>query len=230
MYDIVYILKANASPKELRYSLRSVEENMNFRKVWFYCGKPEGIEPDEHVAMKQTGSTKWERTRSSLIRICENDDITKKFWLFNDDFYVLQPFKRAKAFHRGLIQDHVKVIQRKYGPNGSQYSRNLEDCDDQLYRAGLTTLDYTLHIPMLVERSKMLETFKMFPNCPMFRSLYGNYAKVGGEYHDDVKVADPKDKVDETLDFLSSNDNSFMGEVGKFLAERFPNPSRFEVK
>ena len=203
---------------------------MNIRKVWFYCGKPDGIEPDEYVPMKQEGSTKWERARSSLIRICENDEITKKFWLFNDDFYVLQPFKRTKAYHRGLIQDHVKTIKRKHGPSGSPYSRQLEECDDQLYRAGLTTLDYTLHIPMLVERSKMLEALRMFPNCPMFRSLYGNYAGIGGDYHDDVKVPEPNMKVDASLDFLSSNDGSFRGEVGKFLRERFPNPSRFEVR
>ena len=230
MYDVVYILKSDAAPDELRYSLRSICENLNFRKVWFYCGKPDGLEPDVHVPMIQTGSSKWEKARSSLIAICKNEDITKKFWLFNDDFYVLKPNKNTKPFHRGLLQDHVKLIERKRNGNGSSYSQQLKECDNQLHRAGLTTLDYALHIPILVERAKMLEALEMFPNCPMFRSLYGNYAGIGGTFHKDVKVADPARNINPELDFLSSNDKSFRGEVGKFLAERFPDPCRFEVK
>ena len=230
MYDVVYILKSDAAPDELRYSLRSIEENLSFRKVWFYCGKPEGLEPDVHVPMIQTGSTKWERARSSLIAVCKNDEITKKFYLFNDDFYVLKPCKSIKVYHRGLIQDHVKLIEKKRGGRGSAYSQQLKSCDDQLYRAGLTTLDYALHIPILVDRAKMLEALQMFPNCPMFRSLYGNYAGIGGTYHKDVKIADPAKLVNPDLDFLSSSDKSFPGEGGKFLAERFPEPCRFEVK
>ena len=230
MYDVVYILKSDAAPDELRYSLRSISENLSFRKVWFYCGKPDGLEPDVHVPMIQTGSTKWEKARSSLIAICKNDDITKKFYLFNDDFYVLKPCKNIKVYHRGLIQDHVKLIEKKRNGRGSSYSQQLESCDDQLHRAGLTTLDYALHIPILVDRAKMLEALEMFPNCPMFRSLYGNYAGIGGTFHKDVKVADPARNVNAELDFLSSNDKSFKGECGKFLAERFTEPCRFEVE
>ena len=230
MYDIVYILKCNVAPDELKYSLRSVCENMNYRKVWFYCGKPEGIEPDEYVQMVQKGSSKWERARSSLVAICKNDQITKKFWLFNDDFYVLKPNKNTKPFHRGLLGDHIQSVEGRHGGSPTAYTRQLRTCDDQLYRAGLTTLDYALHIPILVDREKMLEALRMFPRCPMFRSLYGNYAKVGGEYHKDVKVNDPAKAVDPELDFLSSSDKSFKGEVGKFLAERFPDPCKYEVK
>ena len=230
MYDVVYILKQDASPDELRYSLRSIEENLNFRKVWFYYGKPKGIEPDEYIPMEQTGSTKWERAKSSLISICENENITKRFWLFNDDFYILKPSTRIKPYHRGLLQDHAKAIEVKRGGNGSLYSRQLRKCDDQLYRAGFTTLDYALHIPLLVQRSKMLEALEMFPSCPMFRSLYGNYAKIGGDFRRDVKVADPNAEISPDLDYLSSSDKSFKGELGKFLAERFPTPCRYEVE
>ena len=228
-YDIVYILKSDAPVDERRYSLRAVEENMPHRKVWFYCGKPDGLEPDEHVPMIQTGSSKWAKARSSLIAVCKNKDITKKFWLFNDDFYVLKPCKSTKPFHRGVIKDHVINIEKKRGGRSSNYSNQLRACEDYLHRAGLTTLDYALHIPMLVDREKMLEALECFPNCPMFRSLYGNYANIGGTFHKDVKVSDPAREINPDLDFLSSNDKSFQGELGKFLAERFPAPSRFEV-
>lgn len=229
VYDIVYILKPDAAPDELRYSLRSVEANFQFRKIWFYCGKPDGLEPDEYVAHIQTGAAKWERVRSSLVEICKNNDITKKFWLFNDDFYVLKPTKSTKAFYNGVIRDHYLQIEERHGGRPSSYSIRLKECEAYLDAAGLTRLNYALHVPMLVDRAKLLEVLEMFPRCPMVRNLYGNYAKVGGEYHQDVKIADPLADVDAGADYLSTSDQSFKGKAGAFLAERFPDKSRFEV-
>ena len=173
-YDVVYILKAGCGPGELRFSLRSIEANMDHGKVWFYCGKPDGLIPDEAVPLKQSGETKWERVRYSLRQICQNDNITKKFWLFNDDFYVMAPMEKAVVYHRGLLSDHIAGIKARRNGRQSGYSENLQRCMDQLQQAGCTTLDYAIHIPMLIDRQKMLETLDMFPSCPMFRSLYGN--------------------------------------------------------
>lgn len=228
-YDVVYILHRYAQPDELRYSLRSICENMEFNRVWFYCGKPHGLEPDRHVAKVQLGATKWEKARSSLINICKNDEITKRFWLFNDDFYLLKPFNRMKPYHVGELHDHIERIEKRHNNSMTPYSFQLRECETQLKNAGLTTVDYALHVPMLVERSKMLEALEAFPNCPMFRSLYGNYANIGGTQRKDVKISNPDTAVDPKADLLSSSDVSFTGEVGRFLAERFPEPCRYEV-
>lgn len=227
-YDVVYILKQYAQPDELRYSLRSICENMEFNRVWFYCGKPNGLKPDKYVAKAQTGATKWEKARSSLIDICKNDEITKRFWLFNDDFYLLKPFNRMKPYHVGELRDHIERVEARH-KGRTPYTFQLRECEHQLKMAGLTTLDYAIHVPLLVERSKMLEALEAFPNCPMFRSLYGNYANIGGTERKDVKISLPNQAVDPKLDLLSSSDKSFRGEVGRFLAERFPEPCRYEV-
>lgn len=228
MFDIVYILKEYAQPDELRYSLRSVCENMSYNRVWFYCGKPKGIKPDVYVSTKQTGATKWERARSSLIDICKNDDITPRFWLFNDDFYILKPFDRTEPYHVGELCDHIKRIETRH--NGrTAYTNRLRECEALLLNNGLTTTDYAIHVPLLVERSKMLEALQTFPTCPMFRSLYGNYAAIGGTERKDVKISLPNQAVDPKLDLLSSSDKSFHGEVGRFLGKRFPERCRYEV-
>ena len=229
MYDVVYILKADAQPDELRYSLRSICENMEFRKVWFYCGKPQGIEPDEYVSTPQVGNVKWERARSSLIEICKNDAITESFWLFNDDFYVLKPFDRTEPYHVGELRDHVKRVEARHNGFISGYTRRLRACEQLLKANGLTTTDYALHVPLLVEREKMLAALINYPTCPMFRSIYGNYARIGGTQRKDVKINEPNIIPDGDLDLLSSSDKSFRGEVGKFLADRFPEPCRYEV-
>ena len=227
-YDVVYILKAECTSEELRYSLRSIEANMTHGKVWFYCGRPAGITPDEHVPYVQTGLNKWERVRNTLTRVCKNEEITEKFWLFNDDFYVLKRMTRTVPLHRGELADHIKGIEARHGrPSG--YSRRLKQCENMLRNKGLETLDYALHVPMLIDRAAALETLQTFPDCPMFRSLYGNFAKVGGEYHDDVKTVDPDKIIPEDADFFSTSNKAFAGEVRKQLEARFPVPCRYEV-
>lgn len=226
-HDVVYILKQDVRPDELRYSLRSVEENLPHRKVVFYCGKPEGIEPDVHVPHKQIGYLKWERARSSMLALCQDDSLTKQIWLMNDDFYILQPMTSEKPLHRGLLRDHYKAIKERRNGMSTEYSRQLAICEGLLKQAGLTTLDYALHVPMLIDRRKMLEAVQMFPRCPMFRSLYGNYAGVGGTFSHDYKLMTIDGEIDTEAPFLSTADKTFPRALA-FLEERFPEPSRFE--
>lgn len=231
MFDVVYILKKDARPDELRYSLRSVDKNFPHRAVWFYCGKPEGLTPDEYVPHIQSGYLKWEKARSSVLEICKNENITRRFWLFNDDFYIMRPYYGdGTPFHCGTLHDHIARVEARHGHRITAYTQQLRNTEAILQRAGLGTIDYAGHLPLLIEREKMLEALETFPACPMFRSLYGNYANIGGVYHEDVKINDPKTKPDPTADYLSSSDVSFRGEVGRFLAKRFPERSRFEVK
>lgn len=230
-YDVVYILADRAGPDELRISLRSIEANLTHGKVWFYGGCPDGFIPDEYVKHAQVGANKWERTRSSLIEACKNDKITKKFWLFNDDFYILQPIEKTTPLHRGLILDHVRKVEARHYNRPTGYTRQLRVCDDQLHRAGCTTLDYAIHVPILIDREKMLEALRMFPTCPMFRSLYGNYAKIGGEYFEevDVKTTDPTKVIPDDAVYFSTSNKAFAGRVRQQLEERFPDPCRYEV-
>ena len=227
-HDVVYILKEGAAANELRYSLRSIERNMVHGKVWFYCGKPEGIIPDEYVPHVQVGGSKWERVRSSLIEICKNDKISKKFWLFNDDFYVMQPMESTEPLYRGLLKDHYLDIEKRHNRR-TAYANMLRICEDQLQQAGLTTLDYAVHIPILVDRAKALEALEMFPRCPMFRSLYGNYANIGGAFHKDVKTVDQNKVIPEDADFFSTSNKAFRGSVAEQMAKRFPDPCKYEV-
>ena len=226
-YDIVYILRDGPATEELRYSLRSIEKNMDHGKVWFYCGCPDGFKPDVHVPHEQRGGTKWERVRSSLIEICNNDKISKQFWLFNDDFYVMSKMQKAENFQRGLLHDHIRGIEKRHGRT-TGYSRNLRHCESQLQQAGLTTLDYALHIPMLVDRAKALEALQMFPRCPMFRSIYGNYAQIGGAFHNDVKTTDPSKEIEKGADFFSTSNKAFAGFVREQMEKKFPDPCRYE--
>ena len=97
-----------------------------------------------------------------------------------------------------------------------------------LREAGLTTLDYAIHVPMLIDRANALEALQMFPRCQMFRSLYGNYAAIGGEYHQDVKTADPEKIIPADADFFSTSNKAFAGSVREQLEKMFPEPCKYE--
>lgn len=229
-HDIVYILKNNYTSEEIRYSIRSVCRNFPFRKIWFYGGKPDGIEPDRMVEFVQTGTTKWEKVSNTLRMICENDEITEDFWLFNDDFFIMQKVTGLEPMVAGTLEERVVNIQRKHRGVPTSYSRQLTNTVRVLRAKGYDTFDYALHVPMLINRKKGLETLNKFRGYPMFRSLYGNHHRIGGTRIKDVKIVDLNKVPTGNEVLLSTKDSSFRdGEVGKYIREKFRWKCRYEA-
>jgi hypothetical protein len=82
---------------------------------------------------------------------------------------------------------------------------------------------------MLVDKKKMLEALETFPDCPMFRSLYGNYAEIGGVQHNDVKIDNTDDSIPDGADFVSTTDGSFRcGVVGAQIRRLFPEKCKYD--
>ena len=229
-HDIVYFVKATSKNEELRYSLRSVEKNWPYFRVWFCGGCPDDITPDKMMKLKQQGLNKWEKVRNSIIAVCKNDEITEDFWLFNDDFFVMK--KRKKDFepqYNGLIADYIERIKKKYHGSHSEYTIRLLKTIETLEKANYESLNYEVHKPMLINRKKALEVLEKFPGVGGFRSLYGNYWQVGGENQHDMKIKELGVFDWEDWEFLSTADKSFReGEVGKYIRGKFNKISRFE--
>ena len=229
-YDVVYILRNNiASVSELTYSLRTLD-NLEYNCVWFAGGQHETLKPDRQLEIIQQGDSKWQRVSYTLRSICECDDITDSFYLFNDDFFILRPVDSIPPIYNGDLQSRVKEISRRHSGRSSGYSRQLEQTMNELKRRNLPTLNYAVHVPILIDRKKALEVLDAFDGFPMFRCLYGNYWNIGGQDHKDVKIA-TKDKVpNEEWEFVSTSDDSFKhGSVGMFIRKRFKTKSRFEL-
>ena len=232
-YDVVYLIKETSMDPELVYSLRSLEENWQYKGVWFCGGCPDGLIPDRHMKIKQVGLNKWEKVRNMLFAICKNDELTEDFWLFNDDFYILKPISEdMMPQYNGELLEYIERIERKQnGPDG--FTERLRKAQEELLKAGLGTLNYEVHKPMLFNRKKLLEVLEKFPDTPCIRSIYGNYYKIGGQNRHDmkIKVLDFK-KMDLVYgwEFLSTSDESFAnGNVGAYVKNKFKERSRFEV-
>lgn len=229
MHDVVYILKNDYKGEELIYSLRSVCMNFPFRKIVTVGGCPDNIYPDIKLNHVQTGTTKWERAKSSLIAAFSCDDLTEDVWLFNDDFFIMDKVKANEDmnFFRGSLEKTILDIKRAR-PQGSTYINQLERARGQLLNLGRDTLSFALHIPMLINREKALTLFNNKNiDMTMFRSMYGNYYAIPCEYMKDVKILDLNTVPDTS--FISTSDESFRkGKVGEFLRQYFKEPCPYE--
>lgn len=225
--DIVYILKNNCDGYELRYSLRSLK-NMDHGKVWFIGGQPDGLYPDGRMAFEQQGETKWERVRNSLIKVCRNKDITDDFWLFNDDFFILKPIDETPLFN-GLLRDHILHVEHRHQDHPTQYTKKLRECEQILKDSGLPTFNYAIHVPMLMNKQKLKKALMLYSDTPMFRSIYGNYAEIGGNNHKDVKIIGLQSEIPDNADMVSTSDESFRyGIVGQRIRDKFQIRCRYE--
>ena len=224
MWDIVYFVKDTKTNEELKYSLRSLV-NFPHKRVWFYGGCPKDLNPDFHIKVDQNQPTKWANIFMMFKMACDNPTITKNFWLFNDDFFVMQPVKDGPNYYEGDLYKRVVTLEDKH--NGiTPYSQQLRYTLQELEGMGCSTKNYAVHTPMLINKEKGKELCNIIDG-PMIRCAYGNYFKIGGEDHIDCKI-DSTEKLYKSGDYLSTNDKSFSGAVGKQIKEIFKDKCKYE--
>ena len=224
MNDIVYFIKESANNEELRYSLRSLK-NFPHNKVWIYGYCPKWVKPDHYVRVVQDQDNKWQNVNKMLRLACNNPKITDSFWLFNDDFFIMKPVKNPTNHYNGDLYKRIVRLEDNYGKI-TEYSQLLRDCCKELESLGCDTKNYTLHVPMLFNRKKALEVFSL-TEFPGFRSLYANYFKIGGNQMRDVKITSKTKEYKDGI-YLSTDERSFDGEVGKQIRSIFPNKCKYE--
>lgn len=226
-FDIVYILRDDITTEELKYSLRSVEKNFPHRLVWFVGGQPKGLKPDVRLPHTQTGETKWAKIKSSMWKVTGDDDLSDDFFLFNDDFFIMKPVKgKFVNFVDGTIMRRVEELHHDcYGLNA--YARTLYKANEELKTLGCPTMNYDVHLPMLLNKKLVRESINKC-SSPQMRSVYGNVNNVPYKVMSDVKVYDKESVPTESV-YLSTNDDTFKnGKVGEYIRSSFPDPSRFE--
>lgn len=226
--DLIYILKADIDTEELKYSLRSVEKNFPINRVWFVGGQPEGLEPDIRIPHKQVGSSKWEMIRSSMWKAVNDERLSEDFFLFNDDFFVMEPVDTDsfRNFVDGTLERRIDELHSESGMNA--YTRTLFKLEQELKTMHEPTMNFDVHLPMLLNKEQVRSTLYKC-SSPQMRSAIGNINRLPFVIHPDVKVYDLESvPVNET--YLSTNDDTFRkGNVGKYIRETFTTKSRFEV-
>ncbi len=228
--DIVYMVKDAIYNDELKYSLRSVDKNFPHNRVVFIGGKPMYLHPDKQIVINQKGKTKWDRVRAMLELVGKDDNLTENFVLFNDDFFVMKPVNRLPAYRYGTLRQLCGRIERKNNGNPTAYTLNIGTTISALKEAHLPISNFELHVPIILNRKKLLEIITSFPDIRGTRSLYGNtFLSHVATPLKDVKIYDKGSLPDVEQTFVSTDDQSFSGgKVGAYIREQFPDKSRWE--
>jgi len=229
--DIVYCLKEKVTHEEFRYSLRSLK-NIEHNRVWVFGGCPDWLDLDkvEYVKTLQNKGNKWLNVASMLLEIAENDNVTEDFIWFNDDFFVLQKTDELNYYYDRTLSARISDFYKLhlYLMNNN-YTRRLANANRALKWKKQTTLNYELHLPIIFNRKKLAEVIKAYPNVGAKRSLYGNNYVEDAIQRNDVKIYDNENTPDDTWDFVSTSDSSFVaGNVGKYIRQKFKAKSKYE--
>lgn len=225
--DVVYILKKDIEPYELTYSLRSLK-NLPHGLVWFVGGEPKGLKPDRMIKHDQVGCDKWDLIRSSMWRVLQEPELSEEFYLFNDDFFVMKPFKGEFANFIDLeLDDRIEELRQEFAWL-KPYGRTLYKLNEELKILKKPRHNFEVHLPMLINKELMKASLYVC-SSPQMRSAYGNLNEIDYKQHKDMKVYD-KETVPDDPDFLSTNDTTFRdGAVGKYIRGVFDKPSKYEL-
>jgi len=198
MLDLVIPYKNNDSG-ELETCLKLIKNNFPHRNI--------------HVVEYESGSVyKLPPHRDMIVKLkwaIERLYLTEDFYLFNDDFFVLEPTEQTPYYYRGTLNDHIS--ERAVN---DWYTKNLVSTRN--YIGNL--LSYELHVPFKFNKNKLydlIQELKPETNkaCPLIRSTYGNLHEVGGTQIKDVKnIPDFHGKT-----YLSTTENSFRQEIGNYI-------------
>lgn len=232
--DVVYATKEAKHNEELIYSLRSLS-NFPHDNVYIVGGKPRKVKHTTHLTRYQKLLPKDRNVELNLKIAAEDPNLSEEFLFMNDDFFFVRPVYTMPYLHRGpisLLYDYYKSFK------SAQYMAGLDATIELLAKYGIDEpLDYELHYPMRMEKSKVLEMHEIrereLPDPYLLfhmRTFYGNYFKVGGRQTKDCKVGYEEHNNEWALgqsDFLSTNEETFKGFIGDHIKSLFPDKSHY---
>lgn len=225
---IIYQVRPGENNTELKYSLRSLR-NIAHGRVIIAGHVPAWINREQVTAVPvaQRAGQKHRNAEANLSAALDVLEDGEDFYLFNDDFYVIERIEWMPVLHRGPLDDVIAAHQPGRYRSAMEATRKL--LSQELGIGNL--LSYELHIPMLFERTKLQLTLNIGSDIPAvhYRTLYGNIWNVGGVQTHDFKVYRPRDDGWRNWPFLSTNDN-ILSSVGDYLAAVFPTASVYEVQ
>lgn len=235
--DVVYMVRRGERNEELRYSLRSIAANLPHDRVWIVGHRPAWVTGVHHLRVSQ-GDQKHDNTWKILRAAANCSDIADEFVLFNDDNFVMRPVERVPVMHRGGLPEW---LIRHGARRGSWAVEKMQATADALARVGrdpAKLLSYELHVPLPMDRRWLAEAVEVadrmrtagaVPGPLCKRTLYGNYAQIGGILADDCKIANEDLAPDPARTYLSTSDGAFRyWKVGRHIRAKFTVASPYE--
>lgn len=229
---------------ELRYALRSIEQNLKCDKViWLYGDAPGWITHVCHVPVKREERPKYSKFFDQLRKIemaCNNPAIGYRFMYTYDDVYLLKPLSVDRLRAPRAIEDMSKV---EVWFQQTDAGRNWVDCMIQtlvtLQKEHLPIYNYETHLPRIYNKDKalaILSKYRSHEFAFQFATMYfnnyetdpellknGNFFKLGIYRQIGYKTLLQQAADREVMNIASADDDSV-----RALEVLFPHKSIYE--
>lgn len=236
--DILYLLRDRESKwndGELRFSLRSLK-NFPHGRVFIASGRrPEWLTGVEFVDAADSYENKLANAVFKIRTACRDPRISEKFVLMNDDFFFLRGTPKLEPYT--LItkgkSETLAAMEEEHATKAGYYFAATTRTRRLLQDAGITRpLSYEMHYPIELEKEKFLaatDTLDWEEHGYLFRSVYGNTYGLPSRPRADFKTF-TTDALERKTEFLSISDKvALFARFQKFIFERFPEPSPYEL-
>lgn len=216
--DIVLPCRNGDNP-ELRYALRSINQNMPHGHIWIIGAWPAWLKDSEHLTRirRPKQRHKYATTRAHYRYACQSPRISDPWVMWNDDFFLLRPIDQIPVLHWGPLDRAVT----RFSSWTSRWANGMRDTAKLLkdLQPGTKHLCYDLHTPLTIHSASMLRALELGGRIPAahIRTLYGNLAHIGGTYHPDPKTYNAPNNPKT---WLSSHESTFIHAILPTLKHR----------
>ncbi len=229
--------------EELRYSLRSIEENFQGDVKIFVIGDDPGWFSEEinFIHCPRISDNPPRDIVNKLNTVIAHEDISDDFIWMNDDIYMINKVNLCDIQILKSTGNLSKVKIRE----DTAFRRNLKLTYNELLEHNLSTWNYSTHLPLYYNKEKLTELFRTFDfdkNSFLISTLYHNYffnnqrPTVLDIKEDNIKVGNYRRAFDyekmlrffKFKKFFNHSQTGFSNQVVKILTERFPNKSIYE--
>lgn len=255
--DVVYPFYAEGSDGELKYSMRSMEENFtSLRNIWVIGDKPEWASDQvQHIPfdhLKMLPSNEYSKGRNiceKMLRAAMTPDISADFVYAGDDHYLLRPWSLEDFTKQILVREDLNKFPKDYlDPKTrpwdmlNKWQTALWLTYDKMKLFGYYGWNYETHTPKLINKVKLIKTFTQYgigEGTLIWHSAYFNMhwtvqTAIDSE-HSDIKAGFYAKHTPEEIEsrmqpatFLSHNDKGLTPDLKAAIMERFSNKSRYE--
>lgn len=172
---------------EFKHAIRSWSNLQEWNGQLFVIGDSEEWFSDKiiHIPHGKSANSPYTDVNNKLLVACNDGRISDDFIVMNDDFFCRKPAAIPTAY-KGKLADE---------PTDSHYRQSLHSTNDWLIGRKIDKpLNYELHIPIIINKAKWLQTYawvrpSLHGLYPLqWRSVYGNMHAIGGKQMNDVKT------------------------------------------
>ena len=130
--DLVYILGDGSDwdNNEIRYSLRSAEQNFAHRKVFIVGECPSWLQNVIYIRFPDSHQIKTANGVAKVLRAARDQRLSERFVLMNDDFFFLKKQRAVPYYYRGKTSEFID----KHKTKGGYYYQTLQNTEQFLIK------------------------------------------------------------------------------------------------